>query len=250
MSASTLVKSFVPEAWRPALRRQYERTRHFGWRRHCNICASHLRGFLAHGTPSEADFLCPVCRSKPPHRLAAVYFDAHPDIFVREGVFVHIAPEPGLKQVLQRKTARARMRYRWGGITGQGEQHLNLLNLPFEDGTVDAMYCCHVLNSLQEDRAAMREIRRVMRPGGVALLQVPAFFAGATTLETNGLQERLAAFADEGIFRCYTNDDYEARLREAGFRVGAFRATALAPDFVARQALKREVLHVCRRADE
>lgn len=246
MSASTLVKSFVPEAWRPALRRQYERARHFGWRRHCNVCASHLGGFLAHGAPSEPDFLCPVCRSKPPHRLAAVYFDTHPDVFTRDGVFVHIAPEPGLKQMLQRKTERVGMQYRWGGITGVGEHRLDLLDLPFEDGTVDAMYCCHVLNCLQEDRAAMLEVRRVVRPGGVALLQVPAFFAGATTLETNGLQERLAAFADEGIFRCYTNEDYEARLRESGFHAEAFRASALVPVLVARQALKQEVLHVCR----
>lgn len=249
MSAKALLKLLVPVAWRPVLRRQYDRLRHFGWRRGCNICDSRLRGFMPHGNPVEQDFLCPVCRSKPPHRLAAMYFESSPELFVRGGLFVHIAPEPGLMRVLQRLTARAGMQYRWGGIAGIGEHRLDLLDLPFEDGTVDAMYCCHVLNSLQEDRAAMREVRRVMRPGGMALLQVPAFFAGATTLETNGSQERLAAFADEGIFRCYTNDDYEARLREAGFRVEAFRAATLAPDFVAKQALKQEVLHVCRPAE-
>ncbi len=178
--------------------------------------------------------------------MAAIYFESNPQLFVRGGLFVHIAPEPGLLRVLQRLTARAGMEYRWGGITGEGEHRLDLLDLPFAVGTVHALYCCHVLNSLQDDRSAMREVRRVMRAEGVALLQVPAFHRGETTLETNSLQQRLDVFADEGIYRCYTNDDYEARLRGAGFEVEAFRAEQLPDDAVARRALKREVLHICR----
>lgn len=246
MSARAILKVLVPIAWRPVLRRQYERLRHFGWRRRCNVCGSRLRRFLSHGNPVEQDFLCPVCRSKPPHRLSATYFESNPQLFVRGGLFVHIAPEPGLMRVLQRLTARAGMEYRWGGITGEGEHRLDLLDLPFPVGAIDVLYCCHVLNSLQDDRSAMREVRRVMREGGVALLQVPAFHRGETTIETNNLQQRLDVFGDEGIFRCYTNDDYEARLRDAGFEVEAFRAEQLPVDAVARQALKCEVLHICR----
>jgi len=128
-----------------------------------------------------------------------------------------------------------------------GDRHIDLLDLPFADSSVSLVYCCHVLNSLQDDRAAMREVFRVLHPEGLAILQVPAFHQGVTTLETNSAQERMATFGDDGIYRCYTNDDYEARLRSTGFEVRAFRASDVAPGLVEYHQLKREVLHLCRK---
>lgn len=174
------------------------------------------------------------------------YFSSNPSLFAAAGMLVHIAPEPELGPRLARIAKRSGMTYRGGGINGKGDSHLDLLSLPFADGSIPLMYCCHVLNSLQDDRAAMREVRRVMRPQGLALLQVPAFHDGATTLETDGLDERMSVFGDAGIFRCYTPEDYLRRLRESGFEVDVFRADALPTELVQRLALKREVLHVCR----
>lgn len=240
------IKALVPANLKQRIRSLIARIKHFGWRRRCNICGSWLSGFVAHGIPAEPDFLCPVCRSKPPHRLAMHYFANHPELFVANGLCVHIAPEPGLGRRLAQLARRAGTHYRSGSITGQHEQYLDLLSLPFADGSVAAMYCCHVLNSLQADRQAMREVCRVMHAQGIALLQVPAFHKGATTLETHSLEERLAVFGDAGISRCYTNDDYEQRLREAGFAVTAFRTNDLPQNLVRKFALKNEVLHICQ----
>jgi hypothetical protein len=79
------------------------------------------------------------------------------------------------------------------------------------------------------------------------LLQVPAYFQGESTLEPHGRAERLAAFHDENIFRCYTDADYVARLHSAKFDVEYYRAADLPPIQVHREQLKAEVLHVCRR---
>lgn len=240
------IKALVPANLKQGIRSLIARLKHLGWQRKCNICGSWLREFLAHGKPEEPDFLCPVCRSKPPHRLAMHYFANHPELFAANGVFVHIAPEPGLGRRLGQFARRAGTCYRAGSITGQGDQYLDLLKLPFAAASVTAMYCCHVLNSMQEDRDAMREIKRVMHPQGIALLQVPAFYNGTTTIETHSIEERLRVFGDAGISRCYTNDDYEKRLRDAGFAVTAFRADELPQELVQRLALKHEVLHICR----
>ena len=140
------------------------------------------------------------------------------------------------------------MRYRSGGIGGSGDSFLDLRRLPFEDGTVDLVYCCHVLNSMTEDREAMREVRRVLAPGGVAVLQVPAFESGPHTVETFGLHDRMRVFGDDGIYRRYTNADFHVRLKEAGFAVEEFRADALPAADRERYQLKREHLHVCRPA--
>src|SRR5437867_12989424 len=51
----------------------------------------------------------------------------------------------------------------------------SLVRLPFASGALDAVLALDVLEHLDDDGAALREVRRVLRPGGVALLNVPAF---------------------------------------------------------------------------
>ncbi len=162
-------------------------------------------------------------------------------------MLVHIAPEPELGKRLRLKSGLAGMTYRAGNISGTGEASLDIRSLPFADGEVGLIYCCHVLNCLQEDRVAMREVFRVLSDRGVALLQVPAYYKGTSTLETNTRDERLAAFSDEGIFRNYTGANYVERLESAGFEVTKFSANDLPEAAVRQFQLKREVLHVCRK---
>lgn len=175
------------------------------------------------------------------------YFQQHQELFQPRGLLVHIAPEAELGRRLRIMATSRAMAYRAGGITGTGDTYLDLFNLPFKDNSVSLMYCCHVLNSLQDDRAAMREVFRVMHPMGTAVLQVPAFHEGPTTVETSSRDERLRTFQDEGIFRCYTDADYVARLNSIGFEVEHFRAAGQPANMVKRHGLKGEVLHTCRK---
>lgn len=211
----------------------------------CPICTSGLREFQP--WKEAMAFRCPVCASKPPHRLAYLYFQKHPELFLDHEILVHIAPEPELRVWLQARCIQTGMRYRAGGITGVGDEYLDLRKLPFADRSIRLFYCCHVLNAMQEDRQAMSEIFRVMHPQGIALLQVPAFYRGETTLETQSQEERIAAFNDDGIVRCYTDADYVSRLHDAGFQVDYFRASDHPAEVIHRMQLKEEVLHVCRR---
>ncbi len=241
------LKQLVPQAARSKLRRSWTQFRHRGSNYFCPICGSHLREFVPSG--NEPAFRCPVCISKPPHRLALRYFELHPELFITGETLVHIAPEPELGRWLNVRAKQAGMTYRPGGIKGIGAEHLDLRGLPFADRSIHLFYCCHVLNAMQEDRQAMAEIHRVMHPQGVALLQVPAFHQGDQTLETHSLTERMAAFHDEGIYRCYTDEDYISRLNAVGFHVEHFRATEQPAELVQRTQLKQEVLHVCRRSE-
>jgi SAM-dependent methyltransferase len=180
--------------------------------------------------------------------LAAIYFDGNTSLFVGGGILLHVAPELGLGRRLRERARQHGMSYRSGSISGNGESFLDLRCLPFEDGAVHVIYCCHVLNSMTEDCDAMREVRRVLAPDGVALLQVPAFEPGPHTVETFGLEDRIRLFGDDGIYRRYTNADYRARLEDAGFAVEEFRADTLAAADLERYQLKQEHLHVCRPA--
>ena len=97
----------------------------------------------------------------------------------------------------------------------------NLEQLPFRDGSFDVIYCSHVLEHVASDRAAMRELRRVLAPGGWAILQVPII--RETTYEDASITSeagRLAAFGQHDHVRAYGRD-YPQRLAEAGFQAEA-----------------------------
>ena len=51
--------------------------------------------------------------------------------------------------------------------------HADLRDLPLEDGSFDVVYASHVLEHIDQDRLAIREIRRILSPGGFAILPVP-----------------------------------------------------------------------------
>ena len=45
--------------------------------------------------------------------------------------------------------------------------------VPFQDGSFDIVFASHVLEHISDDNHAIAEIRRVIRPGGFAILPVP-----------------------------------------------------------------------------
>ena len=80
--------------------------------------------------------------------------------------------------------------------------------LPFGDGAFDAALALDVLEHLGDDRAAARELARVVRPGGVAIVTVPAF-------------QELWSPHDEALDhqRRYRLHEIEAVVRDAGLTV-------------------------------
>jgi SAM-dependent methyltransferase len=83
---------------------------------------------------------------------------------------LHFAPEPFLSPLLM-----ARFReYETADLEMKGVNHkVDIRKLPFADKTYDFIYASHVLEHVREDSDAIAEIRRVLKPGGVAILPVP-----------------------------------------------------------------------------
>lgn len=98
----------------------------------------------------------------------------------------------------------------------RGTERIDLTALALPDGSFDLVIAFHVLEHVEDDAAAFREIHRVLRPGGVALLQVPT--RPGPTFEDPSVRspgERLAAFGQEDHVRVY-GDDFAARVRASG----------------------------------
>jgi SAM-dependent methyltransferase len=130
----------------------------------------------------------------------------------------HFAAEPAIEKQLRNRTPRAT--YVTADLEpGRAEQQVDVTHIPWPDGSVDLLICSHVLEHVPDDRAAMRELRRVLTPEGHALLEVPVI--GELTREDPAVTdpaERLRLFGQEDHVRVYGRDYYE-RLHQAGFRV-------------------------------
>jgi SAM-dependent methyltransferase len=171
-------------------------------------------------------------------------------LFKDGGTVLHVAPEPQLRNALK---ACPSICYLSADLDGcHAMVPADLQNLPFRDDWFDTVICCHVLEHVEDDRAAMREVQRVLKPGAWAILQVPMALALTHTIEDPAVKdesERIRRFGQRDHVRMYSPNDYPQRLRESGFEVSIIPyPRQLGPKVVARHALTAdEVIYFCRK---
>jgi len=96
-----------------------------------------------------------------------------------------------------------------------------MTDVPFKDGAFDLVVCVHVLEHVPDDRKAIREMVRVLKPGGMALLLVPIVLEQLTRENDPAVvtpEQRREAYWQEDHVRLY-GGDFPQRLEEEGFDV-------------------------------
>jgi SAM-dependent methyltransferase len=114
---------------------------------------------------------CPQCGALERHRLQyLVVMELFKGLNVSSMTMLHFAPEPFLKNIFARRFAR----YETADLTMKGVDHqVDLQSLPFADGSYDFVFASHVLEHVPNDKKAIQEIRRILKPNGLAVLPVP-----------------------------------------------------------------------------
>lgn len=103
------------------------------------------------------------------------------------------------------------------------DDKLDLQNLhKYKDETFDIFICSHMLEHVDDDLKAMRELFRITRNGGVGVVMVPIMDGVITTHEDKSIQDealRARYFGQGDHVRLYAKDDFIARLKGVGFEV-------------------------------
>jgi SAM-dependent methyltransferase len=187
----------------------------------CPVCKKSYKKFLPYGRINpRANALCPNCLSLERHRLIWLYLEERTAFFSKKLDVLHIAPEACFIKRFERVHGD---RYITADIESPlAKIKMDIHEIPFDDGTFDAVLCNHVLEHVRDDIKAMQEISRVLRPGGFAILQVPFFTpVPDKTFEDNTItdkRQREVLFGQDDHVRKY-GKDYAQRIEQGGLQV-------------------------------
>ena len=126
----------------------------------------------------------------------------------------------------------------------------NLTKLAQPDESWDVMIAYHVFEHIPDDRAGMREMFRVLKPGGFAVLQVPVRDEPDSLEDpTADEQTRITKFLQFDHVRYYGWKNFADRLTEAGFDVQIERyGLDLSPDLIREYGLDHtERIYIARK---
>ena len=183
----------------------------------CPICGERSV-FRTAGRKPRPRGACTVCGSLERHRLLYLYLEQKTDLFEAELSVLHFSPVRGLAKALK---AKQNLNYVVSEYDRPADLQLDLTDLALPDDSWDVLICYHVLEHITEDRKAMSEMYRVLKPGGWAVVQVPVR-EQPDSLEDPSIQrpeQREQMFGQHDHVRYYGWKDFADRLEQAGFEV-------------------------------
>lgn len=192
----------------------------------CPLCGCRRRKFLPYGYVTQRDnALCPNCLALERHRTLWLWLLRESDIgrgAVALPRLLHVAPEVALMRKFHKIYAKQPADYVTADLESPlADLHFDIQHIPLEDESFDAVICNHIMEHVEDDRLAMREILRIMRKGGWGVILSPVDLQREKTFEDDTITdeaERTRIFGQYDHRRIYGRD-YAKRLEEAGFEV-------------------------------
>lgn len=193
---------------------------------YCPCCEKGYITFLPFGQKLRLNALCPGCSSLERHRLMWLYLKEKSTLFSKRTKLLHVAPEAFLFNKFKSMQhidyyPCAKFGEGFEDEYASGTQNVDITEIPYDKDYFDFLICNHVLEHIPDDIQAMKELYRVLKPGGTAILQVPIDTKLITTFEDPTItdpHERKRLFGQVDHVRMY-GQDYVKRLENSGFKV-------------------------------
>ena len=184
-----------------------------------------LHGFAHFGNGemiSLETYTCTNCGASDRERIYALWIDQQIEkkFFRKSTRAIHFAPEAALSTKLQGidlfdyKTADLLMEH--------VDYKVDMMAMPFDDESFDFFICSHVLEHVDSDDQAIKELYRITRQGGCGILVAPIILGLEKTVEDPSVKDeagRWRLFGQNDHVRLYAHDDYVSKIRRHGFNV-------------------------------
>tara|TARA_A100001015_G_C14951860_1_gene697081 strand:- start:641 stop:1384 length:744 start_codon:yes stop_codon:yes gene_type:complete len=206
-----------------SIKRGYSLLKYKGKKYKCPICGYCANSFLPAGLyEKRLNSACPDCKSLVRHR--------HMWIFIKEMLeeqkntplkIIHFAPEKCLSSKLSNISNVEYFTSEYDK-SKLSDFHFNLEKINHEGDYFNYIICSHVLEHVKDDLLALKELKRILKVGGKAYLQVPLWPSESHyTYENFNItdpRDRAITFGQYDHLRVYGLDIVE-RMEAAGFKV-------------------------------
>lgn len=186
---------------------------------YCHCCENKVFKFLSWSSTYE-NIACPFCKSYPRHRALCIYLEQNPEFNSQNLKVLHFAPHN--LTLREKLSVRGNLEQITADLDDPSvDIKVDITDIPYPENTFDIILCSHVLEHVEDDKTAMKELFRVLKPGGWSYLAVPIDKERNITFEDKNIvspEDRLKHFWQEDHVRLY-GLDYKDRLEQAGFIV-------------------------------
>lgn len=207
-----------------------------------------FKKFLPYGYENQREnVLSPSTLSLERHRLLWLYLERETSFFKDKLKVLHFAPEQAF---YKRFRNLKNLDYTTTDLNSPlADVKADICKLPFKDNVYDFILCNHVLEHIPDDTKAMEELYRVLKPGGIAILQIPQELERAKTFHDDSItdpKERAKIFGQYDHVRVYGRDYFD-KLRSIGFKVEEVDYTSKlsTPEIEKYRIAKGEIIPVC-----
>lgn len=191
---------------------------YYGNKLKCNCCDKEFRTFLPKGNIKRENAQCPYCGSLERTRLLHLYLKNETTIFKNHLRVLHFAPERCLYDIFKKLD----IDYIDGDINpAYASKVIDATNIDYPDSYFDLIICSHVLGHIPDEKKALREINRVMKKNGTALIQTLINRSSEKTFEDpkiSSAKDRLSIYGEVDLVRLH-GLDFSTRLELQGFQV-------------------------------
>jgi len=246
------IKTVVPTKYRLSIRINLIRFTGLFYRGQnfkCNLCGKSFRKMIPHGNTPRPNAKCPNCLSLERTRVLWFYLKNRLIDNKQPLKILHFAPEYGLKKVLQKYE---NLDYKNVDLDPDlADEVVDITNIPYPENSFDLILCSHVLGHVPDEKKAVDELYRVLKPDGQALVQTIINWSLGKTFEDpkiTSANERLEKYTEPDLVRLH-GADFAERLRKSGFQVEAIDyASQLGDEAKAHFSLgngDREIIFKC-----
>ena len=208
------------------------------------------RKFLPYGYVKQRDnALSPGTLSLERHRLLWLYLNNETNFFSKTLKVLHIAPEQCFYNLFKNLK---NINYTTFDLNSPlADIKGDICNLPFKENSFDFILCNHVLEHINDDKKAMKELYRVLNKNGTAILQVPINQKSSKTFEDSSIvdkKKRIEKFGQYDHIRLY-GLDYFKKLESFGFKVDPLKYSKefTESEIIKYGLIKDEIIPVCKK---
>jgi SAM-dependent methyltransferase len=245
------IKSYIPLTLKRGVRALQGRVKLLKSKFYCPVCQSRVLAFeplpaffeenrRKYGFPFEGNdaetcneeaYLCPACQATDRDRLYALFLNDYINKLeeARPVRMVEFGPSEPLAAFIRRlvKSTGRNVEYRTADLLATSvDDRADVTELQlYEDGQFDFLICSHVLEHVPDDKQALRELYRILRRGGKAIIMAPIILKLAQIDEdplVTDEAERWKRFGQFDHVRLYSKAGFLDRLRQSGFQVNEY----------------------------